>query len=131
MIVVDSSAVVAIRLEEPERDRFVAALVQSDRSCMSAVNVYETAVVLRQRSGSPAVDLVSEFLSDFGIEIVPFDHIQARAASLAYDRYGKGIDAKAKLNLADCAAYALAKTLDVPLLFKGQDFAETDIRFCL
>ena len=62
-----------------------------------------------------------------GIEIVPFDKAQARAAAEAFDRYGKDIDPKASLNLADCAAYALVRTLDAPLVFKGKDFAQTDI----
>ena len=60
-------------------------------------------------------------------EIAPFDERQARAAAAAFDRYGKGVHAKAALNLADCAAYALAKTLSAPLLFKGDDFSNTDV----
>jgi ribonuclease VapC len=67
------------------------------------------------------------FLRDNSIMIAPFDEIQARAAADAFGRYGKGIDARARLNLADCAAYALAKSLGVPLLFKGDDFTHTDI----
>lgn len=62
-----------------------------------------------------------------GISISPFDEIQARGASEAFGRYGTGIDPRARLNLADCAAYALAKTLSVPLLFKGEDFIHTDV----
>ena len=95
---------------------------------MSTVNVYETAIILRRNNGESAIDLTWQFLRQYGIEIVPFDEVQAKAAAAAYDRYGKGIDSKAKLNLADCAAYALAKSLDAPLLFKGQDFAATDVQ---
>ena len=62
-------------------------------------------------------------LTDNEIEIVPFDEIQVRAAAVALDRYGKGIDPKARLNLCDCAAYALAETMNSPLLFKGNDFS--------
>ena len=65
------------------------------------------------------------------IEIVQFDETQVRAAAVAFDRYGKGIDPKARLNLADCAAYALAATMNAPLLFKGDDFTATDVRACL
>ena len=67
-------------------------------------------------------------LADNEIEIVPFDEIQVRAAAVALDRYGKGIDPKARLNLCDCAAYALAKTMNSSLLFKGNDFSATDVR---
>ena len=67
-------------------------------------------------------------LADSEIEIIAFDEAQMRAAALAFARYGKGIDPKARLNLADCAAYALATSLKVPLLFKGNDFAATDVQ---
>lgn len=61
------------------------------------------------------------------MQVAPFDEDQARAASTAFGRYGKGIHSKARLNLADCAAYALAKSLSAPLLFKGSDFTHTDV----
>lgn len=64
------------------------------------------------------------------MQVAPFDEIQARAASEAFGRYGKGIHAKARLNLADCAAYALARSLSAPLLFKGNDFTHTDVEQC-
>ena len=67
-------------------------------------------------------------LEDNEIEIVPFDETHVRVAAVALDRYGKGIDPKARLNLCDCAAYALAKTTNSPLLFKGDDFTATDVR---
>jgi ribonuclease VapC len=70
-------------------------------------------------------------LTDCEIEVVPFDMTQARAAAAAFDRYGKGVHSKARLNLADCAAYALAMSLDAPLLFKGDDFSQTDVKSCL
>lgn len=95
---------------------------------MSAVNVYETAVVLRRKNGASAIGSIWRFLAEYGIDIMPFGEVQAKAAASAYDRYGKGVHSKARLNLADCAAYALAKTRDAPLLFKGRDFAATDIR---
>ena len=68
---------------------------------------------------------------DNDFEIVPFDEAQAREALAAFGRSGKGIDPKARLNLSDCAAYALAKTLDSPLLFKGDDFTATDVNPCV
>jgi ribonuclease VapC len=128
MIVVDSSALLAISFKEPEQQTFIDIITGGERCVMSAVNVHETATVLRLRHGAVAVARFWKFLADVEIEIIPFDEAQVRAAAIAFDRYGKGIDPKARLNLADCAAYALAKTLNAPLLFKGNDFAQTDLR---
>ncbi|RAI37063.1 type II toxin-antitoxin system VapC family toxin [Rhodoplanes roseus] len=128
MIAVDSSASVAILETEADAEVFAAELERADRLLVSAVSVHETAIVLRARRGPGAVARFWRFLqveNDF--EIVPFDERQVRAAVAAFERFGKGIDPKARLNLADCAAYALARTMDVPLLFKGDDFAHTDI----
>ncbi|MDP3555167.1 type II toxin-antitoxin system VapC family toxin [Methylocystis sp.] len=129
MIVVDSSALIAIVLNEPEREAF-EAIVIVERGVMSAVNVHESACVLRARLGEDGVALMWRLMAEFEIEIAPFDAAQARAAIAAYGRFGKGVDPKARLNLADCAAYALAKTLDYPLLFKGADFSATYVRAC-
>jgi ribonuclease VapC len=96
------------------------------------VNVLETGMVLRARHGEAVVDRMWRFLrSENDFEIVPFDEAQLRAATAAFDRYGKGIHSKARLNLADCAAYALAATMNAPLLFKGDDFTATDVNACL
>ena len=129
MIVVDSSALIAIFEREPDAATFATAIQQADRLLISAVNVHETGTVMRSRHGEAAVDRMWRFLreeNDF--EIVPFDEAQAREALSAFGRYGKGIDFKARLNLPDCAAYALAKTMNAPLLFKGNDFPATDAR---
>ena len=128
MIVVDSSALLAILFKEPEKQSFEAVLSGVDRCIISAVNAHETACVLRLRHNQAIVDELWRLLAENEIEIVPFDEIQVRAAAVALDRYGKGIDPKARLNLCDCAAYALAKTMNSPLLFKGNDFAATDLR---
>jgi ribonuclease VapC len=128
MIVVDSSALIAILFEEPEKQAFESAIAGGDRCVMSAVNAHETATVLRLRHGPAAVERLWQLLADSEIEIVPFDETQVRAAAVAFDRYGKGINSKAQLNLSDCAAYALAKTMNAPLLFKGNDFTQTDLQ---
>lgn len=128
MIVVDSSALIAILFDEPERQSFRDIITNGERCVASAVNVHETATVLRVRSGAAAVERLWQFIEDTGMEIIPFDEAQVRAAAVAFDRHGKGIDPRARLNLADCAAYALAKTLNAPLLFKGNDFARTDLQ---
>jgi ribonuclease VapC len=79
------------------------------------------------RHGNAAPARLWRFFEENGFEIVPFDELQAREAHAAFDRFGKGIDSKARLNLADCAAYALAKSMNLPLLFKGDDFPHTDV----
>jgi ribonuclease VapC len=131
MIVVDSSARVAVFFDEPEKAAFQAIIDGDDRCVLSAVNAHETACVLRGRHGSAAVERFWQWLADNHVEIAPFDEMQVRAAAVAFDRHGKGLKgsaSKAHLNLADCAAYALAKTVNAPLLFKGNDFAETDVK---
>jgi ribonuclease VapC len=132
MIVVDSSAVIAILEREPDAAIFAAAIQQADRVLISAVNVHECGAVLRHRHGMAAAERFWHFIKDENdFEIVPFDENQAREALVAYDRYGKGIDSKAKLNLSDCAAYALAKCSRCALLFKGDDFTHTDVESAL
>ena len=131
MIVVDSSAIIAVLLNEPEKPIFQTVLAGGERCVMSAVNVHETATVLRMRHGMAAVDRLWRFLADGEIEIVAFDMVQVQTAARAFDLYGKGIHPRARLNLSDCAGYALAKTLDAPLLFKGNDFVHTDVASCL
>jgi ribonuclease VapC len=129
MIVVDSSALVAILELEADAAVYATAIEQADRLFISAVNVHETGVVLRIRRGASALARLWRFLlieNDF--EIASFDEQQARGALAAYERFGESVHSKARLNLADCAAYALAPTLDAPLLFKGGDFAETDVK---
>jgi ribonuclease VapC len=131
MIVVDSSALVAILEHEVDAAVYARAIELADRLLISAVNVHETGVVLRVRRGLSALERLWRFLvveNDF--EIAAFDETQARLAVSAFDRYGKGIHSKARLNLADCAAYALASSL-APLLFKGDDFSATDVEACL
>jgi ribonuclease VapC len=105
--------------------------LHDERCVMSAVNVHETATVFRVWHGPQAMARLWQLLTDSEIEIVPFDETQVRAAAVAFDRYGKGIHPTARLNLADCAAYALAATMNAPLLFKGDDFAATDVRACV
>jgi ribonuclease VapC len=128
MIVVDRSALLAILFKEAEKQSFQTILSGEDRCVISAVNAHETACVLRRRHNQAMVEELWRLLEENEIEIVPFGEVQVRAAAVALDRYGKGIDPRARLNLCDCAAYALAKTMNSPLLFKGNDFAATDVR---
>ena len=128
MIVIDTSALLAILNKEPERDGFLDILANDDRPMLSAVTLYETMLVAGTRRGPDNLDDLAQLLDTAAVEVVPFDAAQARAAYAVYMRYGKGIDPAARLNLCDCIAYALAKHLDVPLMFKGLDFAATDIK---
>lgn len=127
MIVVDSSAIIAILEKESDAAVYVHALRKADSLVISAVNAHESAMISRGRRGSEGEKTFWEFLAETGLRIMSFDDDQARAASAAFGRYGKGIHSKARLNLADCAAYALAKSLSAPLLFKGDDFTHTDV----
>ncbi|MGH6839192.1 MAG: type II toxin-antitoxin system VapC family toxin [Methylocella sp.] len=132
MIVVDSSALIAILQHESDAAAYATVVQQAERLLVSAVNVHETGMLLPVRHGASAVDRMWRFLRDENdFEIVPFDEAQVRAAAAAFDRYGKGIHSQARLNLADCAAYALAMTMDLPLLSKGDDFTATGVRACL
>lgn len=126
-MVVDSSAVLAILQREAEADRLTAALETAAERLISAVSVLEIGILALSRKGERGVAHADAFLAAVGLEIVAFDREQAAVAREAFARYGKGRH-PAGLNFGDCAAYALAATRGLPLLFKGQDFARTDIR---
>jgi ribonuclease VapC len=129
LIVVDASALVAIAAEEPDRHRYIDALERSDAAHLAAPNYLEAGLVLVRRNVVANRREFDTWLKDSGV-IVRADLPLATDALDAYLRYGKGLH-PARLNLADCFAYALAKTLDAPLLYKGDDFAQTDIRSAL
>jgi ribonuclease VapC len=125
VIAVDSSALVAIVLEEPGCDRLERALLEGP--VISAATLLETHVVIRRRRPDrlPVIDLT---LTSFRAAVAPVTAAQIALARAAYDRYGKGRGHPAQLNFGDCFAYALATSLDAPLLYKGGDFARTDVR---
>ena len=127
MIVIDSSAFVAILLKEPERDRLMAAIASDDHRIVSALTILETRLVLQGRHGPQAVADFDELIEDISPEIAALDAGQANSAFAAFKVYGKGIHSRARLNMTDCVVYALAKSLNAPLLFKGDDFTATDI----
>jgi ribonuclease VapC len=125
-MVVDTSALFAIVAEEDERDRFIDILDETDGTQCSAVSYIETVMALTGRSKTTAAHKVRALFQEFRIEIVAIDPALAEASVLAFDLYGKGRH-RARLNLGDCFSYALAKSRDLPLLFKGDDFVHTDI----
>ena len=125
-MIVDTSAVLAVLLGESDAQRFDEAMARAVRCRMSAVGFLEAAIVLESRSGPAAGHALDGFLQAAEIELVPVNPDQARAARLAWRRFGKG-NHPAGLNFGDCFSYALAETSREPLLFKGDDFARTDI----
>jgi len=131
MIVIDTSALVAILNHEPERMAFFQAIVAADRCLVSAVTYQEAGHVLFARHGVNGLYDLEDFLALIKAEIIPHDMHLAALALEAFRRYGKGIDPKARLNFCDCAVYALAKAMQAPMLFKGDDFTETDVQSCL
>jgi len=125
-MVVDSSAFVAVVLEESREDEFLLKMANAPTLKISAVTLMETLMVLLSRGGQARVDAFDALIRRLRISIVPVDAHQALLARDAFARYGKGRD-KAKLNFGDCFSYALAKYLGETLLFQGDDFSQTDV----
>jgi len=126
-MVIDTSAIVAAIANEPDSAAFRDAIKSTPTRLMSALTLLETKVVLFARHGPEAVATFDELVGDLAIAIVPLDGVLADAAFDAFRRYGKGRGSPAQLNIIDCAAYALARSRGMPLLFKGGDFARTDV----
>jgi ribonuclease VapC len=122
----DTSAVLAVLQDEAERSEFVSLIEQSSRRLISAVSVLEAAMVLEGRKGDDAGSDLDLFLQGASIETVAFDQEQLMVARTAFRRFGKGRHA-AGLNFGHWASYALAQWSGEPLLFKGSDFAATDV----
>ena len=127
MIAVDSSALIAIMLNEAERASFLDILDNAPAIVMSAPSLVETRLVAWARGQESLVDQVNALVLAYGIEIAPPGLPEADYAHDANVRYGKGSGHPAQLNFGDLFAYALARSRDIPLLFKGNDFAHTDI----
>lgn len=126
VIAIDSSALVAIILLEPDFELLVARISNADRVLISPVSLVECGIVLERRLGPQGSREIDELLRRFAIEIFPIDVAQARTALLAHWRFGRGLH-PAGLNFGDCFSYALAKSEAIPLLFKGNDFSQTDV----
>jgi ribonuclease VapC len=125
-MVLDSSAVLAILFDESERPAFTNAIESDPRRLMSAANLLEAALVVEARRGEPAGRELDLLLHRAEVKIVSVDADQVEVARSAWRRYGKGHH-PAGLNFGDCFAYALATTTGEPLLFKGEDFGQTDL----
>ncbi len=128
---VDASAIVSIIKGEPERERFSDALTGS-RCVLGAPSLIEVKIALSTALPAEAIDrLVHNFFDPGRLQLVGFTPAMADVAVLAFRTYGKGRGHPAQLNYGDCMAYAVAKVLDAKLLYKGDDFARTDIRSAL
>ena len=126
-MVIDSSAILAILQDEPERQSFNQTIAAASERHLSAASLVEIAIVVEARFGAQGQRNLDLFLATAAIDVVPFDRQQAELARTAFQRFGKGRH-PAGLNLGDCYAYALAQALDAPLLFKGLGFSSTDVR---
>lgn len=126
MIAVDASALLAILLDEPEGPPMRDLLLRADEAFLSPVGYWEAATKLRSHHGDAGVVRLDRLLTELHITIFPASETSARLASGAEARFGKRTPAR--LNLGDCFAYALARQVDAPLLFKGADFPLTDVR---
>jgi ribonuclease VapC len=129
-MILDTSAMMAILLDEAERALFIRRIEAEPRVRASAASVLEVSMVLEARFGGASEGILDLFLHRAGVEIVPFDQDQLAVARTAFRRFGKGRH-PAGLNFGDCFAYALARFMDEPLLFKGNDFPRTDIASAL
>src|SRR5215469_18564256 len=126
-MVIDTSAIVAIALNDPDAPEIEAQIANDPVRLISAATVLETAMVLETRLGEAGGREFDLWLLKIGAEVVPVDAEQADAARRAWRRYGRGRHAAA-LNYGDCFSYALAVSRGEPLLFKGRDFAKTDVK---
>ncbi len=126
-MVVDTSAIAAVLFQEDDAAAFEQALASGERCLISAVTRVEAACVVEGRKGAQGRSALEALLDALGAELVPADAAQTNLAIAAFRAYGKGRH-PAGLNIGDCFSYALARALDEPLLFKGNDFSLTDIR---
>jgi ribonuclease VapC len=125
-MVIDTSALLAVLQNEPERHAFNKALELADTRSLSTASFVELCMVIESRYGPEGIRDLDLFLSRAKIELVPVDTDQAYIARQAFRHYGKGRH-PASLNYGDCFSYALAKSLGDSLLFKGNDFSQTDL----
>jgi ribonuclease VapC len=125
-MVLDSSAIVAIHLKEEGYERLFERIAQAEVVLVGAPIVFESAMVLASRMGTDARSLLAAFFRRRGVTVLPFTEEHFHAATEAFLRFGKGRH-PAKLNFGDCMAYAVAAVAGLPLLYTGNDFAQTDI----
>ncbi|MBM4283461.1 MAG: type II toxin-antitoxin system VapC family toxin [Deltaproteobacteria bacterium] len=126
-LVIDTSAVVALLLGEPDADALKERLLAGSPRLISAFSVLECHVAMSRKIGPAGPELVDRLLSAVSAEVIAFGDAELASARVAFDRFGKARH-PAALNLSDCCTYALAKTRGLPVLAKGSDFVATDTR---
>ena len=126
MIVVDTSALIAILDKESDAALYAEAIADADAPLISTATLLEVNIVMLNRHGARAARMVDRLIQEAGFQVESFTVQHAELAREAYARYGKGRQT-AGLNYGDCFSYALAKATGLPLLFKGQDFSKTDV----
>lgn len=126
-MIIDTSAIMAILFEEPDRAEFALKIQHARPRLLSVATLLEATMVVEGRGGPSAGAHLDSFLRSADVEFVDVTPEQAEAARVAWRRFGKG-NHPARLNFGDCFSYALAKTTGEPLLFKGNDFSLTDIQ---
>jgi len=127
MIAVDTSALIAICMDEPDRGHFMKVMETAQGILISSGTLVEARIVAFNKGKAELVEELDSLLASFAVEIVSQDAEQADIAHEAFVTYGKGRGHPAGLNFGDLFSYALAKARGVPLLYKGSDFARTDI----
>lgn len=126
-MIVDTSAIVAIALDEPQRNRLVDVLLDAVEPKISAATIVEIGAVLVRRLAPEDFRRIERLIDQLGVQTVPFDSEQAVSATRAYREFGRGSGHPAGLNLGDCYSYALSDVTGEPLLYVGDDFSHTDV----
>ena len=126
-MIIDTSAILVILCGEPEAPQYIKAFAANSHRLVAAPTMLETSIVCLKRYGEVGLNELDLFSFKTGIKIIPFDDTLYNIARQGFRRYGKGIHA-ANLNFGDCFSYALAKYTGEPILFKGTDFAKTDLK---
>jgi ribonuclease VapC len=126
-VILDSSAVVAVLLRESTQKELATKLRDADLVGIGAPTLFETGMVMVGVMGEQGRGLVAQFLEAFDVEVIPFGESHWQEAVEAFSRYGKGRH-PARLNYGDCMSYAVAQASKMPLLYVGNDFAQTDIQ---
>jgi ribonuclease VapC len=125
-MVLDTSAILAILQDEPERRKFNEAIEAAESRSLSTASFVECSMILESRYGADGIRDLDLFIAKAQVSLVPVDEEQANLARRAFRKYGKGRH-PAGLNFGDCFSYALSQALDEALLFKGNDFSQTDV----
>jgi len=125
-MIIDSSVIIAILLGEPQSEELAQAIAADPKRLICAVTALECSIVIQAKKGNPGTRELDLLLYQAKIQTVDMNNDQVNLAREAYNKYGKGRH-RAALNLGDCCSYALSAYLGEPLLYKGEDFSQTDI----